>query len=164
MHFESAKPLTTIGIHIGHKARKWNARNAAYLLFCKDNIHIIDIEQTLPMMRRALSFVNKVSEKRGKISFAKEHIGVRDKEEKKFIPQALFLMSTKSPEGALLVRRAIKLCICIVAIVDSDANAFAIQYPVPANDEKHVYKEFILGAIVEAYERELTILQDSLRS
>ncbi len=39
-----------------------------YLRLALRSTHIIDLEQTIPMMRRALTFVRQVCDKRGKIS------------------------------------------------------------------------------------------------
>lgn len=121
-------------------------------------IHIIDLEQTIPMMRRALNFVRDVYDKRGKLQGCRRDMlsrAHRRREEKQFIPEALFLLSVSQPRSAPLLRSSTKLQIPVIAIVDSDADPSGIQYPVPANDDSHLHKELILDATVEADENEL---------
>lgn len=57
--------------------------------------------------------------------------------------------------GRSLSKEAIKLQIPTIAIVDSDASPFGIQYPVPGNDEVNLYKELFLNALVAQDEKEL---------
>ena len=65
-----------------------------YLLVAREGIHIIDLEQTIPMMRLALAAIRHTTEKRGKIWTPSGAAGTK-REEKKFIPQALLLLNIK---------------------------------------------------------------------
>lgn len=65
----SIKELIKANIHLGQKTNKWNPRTSYYLFGIKDNIHILDIEQSIIMLRRAMIFIKKISEKRGNITY-----------------------------------------------------------------------------------------------
>lgn len=56
-------------IHLGNKTNKWNPRTSNYLLGIRDGIFVIDLEQTLIMMKRALTFIKKVCYRRGYIFY-----------------------------------------------------------------------------------------------
>jgi small subunit ribosomal protein S2 len=60
-----AKHFVASAIHLGHKTNKWNPKTAPFLLAVRNDIHIIDIEQSILMVRRALNFLKKVCAKRG---------------------------------------------------------------------------------------------------
>jgi ribosomal protein S2 len=74
------KHFTASTIHLGHKINKWNPYTSYFLLGMRDGIFIIDLEQTLIMLKRALYFIKKICLKRGyifyipsqKISFSNE--------------------------------------------------------------------------------------------
>ena len=75
------KELINRGVHIGHKTNKWNPKTTSFIFAKKNNIHIIDLEQTVIMMRRALNFINEVCQKRGNISYL-FNVSVADEEKK----------------------------------------------------------------------------------
>ncbi len=54
------------GIHFGHQARFWNPKMAPYIYAERNKIHIIDLDQTLPLLKEALAFL-KNSAKEGKV-------------------------------------------------------------------------------------------------
>nr|NP_044803.1 ribosomal protein S2 [Reclinomonas americana]AAD11918.1 ribosomal protein S2 [Reclinomonas americana] len=57
------------GVHIGHHVNKWNSETGPYLLGQRGNIHIIDLEKTLFLLRKTLSFVSELSSRGGSILF-----------------------------------------------------------------------------------------------
>ncbi len=63
------REMLEAGIHFGHQARYWNPKMAPYIYGVRHNIHIINLEQTLPMFREVLSVIENVATKRGKILF-----------------------------------------------------------------------------------------------
>lgn len=63
------KHFVASNIHLGHKINKWNPRTSNFILGMKDNIFIIDLEQTLIMIKRALTFVKKICLNRGYIFY-----------------------------------------------------------------------------------------------
>jgi len=47
------KELLETGVHFGHRTRKWNPKMARYIFTERKGIHIIDLEQTVEMFRKA---------------------------------------------------------------------------------------------------------------
>lgn len=57
------------GVHFGHHARRWNPKMAEYIYGKKDNVHIIDLQQTYPMLYTALNTAREIAANGGKILF-----------------------------------------------------------------------------------------------
>jgi small subunit ribosomal protein S2 len=54
------RQLLEAGVHFGHQAHRWNPKMGQYIFGARNNIHIIDLAQTVPMMHRALQAVSDV--------------------------------------------------------------------------------------------------------
>ncbi|MGL4295311.1 MAG: 30S ribosomal protein S2 [Beijerinckiaceae bacterium] len=52
------RQLLEAGAHFGHQSHRWNPRMAQYIFGTRNNIHIIDLAQTVPMLHRALQAVS----------------------------------------------------------------------------------------------------------
>ncbi len=65
----SMKEMIEAGVHFGHKTRRWNPRMAPYLFGIRNDVHIIDLQQTVPMLNRALQVVKEVVSSNGRILF-----------------------------------------------------------------------------------------------
>lgn len=65
----SIRQLIDSGVHFGHKTMRWNPKMASYLYGSRDNIHIIDLQQTVPMLHRALEVVADVVKNNGRVLF-----------------------------------------------------------------------------------------------
>ena len=63
------RQLVEAGVHFGHHARRWNPQMAPYIYGKKDNVHIIDLQKTYPMLYNALSVARDVAAKGGKVLF-----------------------------------------------------------------------------------------------
>ncbi|MBX9586809.1 MAG: 30S ribosomal protein S2 [Gammaproteobacteria bacterium] len=70
----SMRDLLEAGVHFGHQTRYWNPKMAQYIFGARLNVHIIDLEKTLPMFKEALNFASSVASKKGKILF----VGTKD--------------------------------------------------------------------------------------
>lgn len=57
------------GVHFGHHARRWNPKMAEFIYGKKDNVHIIDLQQTYPMLYTALNAAREIAANGGKILF-----------------------------------------------------------------------------------------------
>jgi len=65
----SMRQLLEAGVHFGHQAHRWNPKMAEYIYGARNNIHILDLAQTVPMMHRALQAVSDTVAKGGRILF-----------------------------------------------------------------------------------------------
>lgn len=53
MEVLTMKELLETGVHFGHRTRKWNPKMARYIFTERKGIHIIDLEQTVDMFKKA---------------------------------------------------------------------------------------------------------------
>ena len=65
----SMRQLLEAGVHFGHQAHRWNPKMSEYIFGARNNIHIIDLAQSVPMMHRALQAVSDTVAKGGRILF-----------------------------------------------------------------------------------------------
>ncbi|MBK8453582.1 MAG: 30S ribosomal protein S2 [Thiofilum sp.] len=63
------RQMLEAGVHFGHQTRYWNPKMAPYIFGERNKIHIINLEQTLPMFNDALNFIGKLASKNGRILF-----------------------------------------------------------------------------------------------
>ena len=65
----SMRQLLEAGVHFGHQAHRWNPKMAQFIFGTRNNIHIIDLAQTVPMLHRALEAVGETVARGGRILF-----------------------------------------------------------------------------------------------
>ncbi|GAB4163320.1 MAG: 30S ribosomal protein S2 [Rickettsiaceae bacterium] len=65
----SVADLLDAGIHFGHKASRWNPKMAPYIYGVRDDIHIIDLQQTVPLMQIGLQKIYETVKNNGKVLF-----------------------------------------------------------------------------------------------
>jgi len=54
------RQLLEAGVHFGHHTRRWNPKMAPYIFGVRNGIHIIDLEQTEPMLHQGLQAIRDV--------------------------------------------------------------------------------------------------------
>jgi small subunit ribosomal protein S2 len=54
------RQLLEAGVHFGHHTRRWNPKMAPYIFGVRNGIHVIDLEQTMPLLRQGLEAVREV--------------------------------------------------------------------------------------------------------
>jgi small subunit ribosomal protein S2 len=65
----SMRQLLEAGVHFGHQAHRWNPKMGDYIFGTRNNIHIIDLAQSVPLLHRALQAVSDTVAKGGRILF-----------------------------------------------------------------------------------------------
>src|SRR5437667_620796 len=65
----SMRQLLEAGVHFGHQSHRWNPKMAEYIFGARNNIHILDLAQSVPMLHKALTAVSDVAAKGGRILF-----------------------------------------------------------------------------------------------
>lgn len=63
------RQLLEAGVHYGHLSRKWNPKMAPYIYGKRNGIHILDLEQTVPMIQKALEVIQDVVSNYGRVLF-----------------------------------------------------------------------------------------------
>jgi small subunit ribosomal protein S2 len=65
----SMRQMLEAGVHFGHQTRYWNPKMASYLFGARNKIHIIDLEQTLPLFNDAMNYLGQMTANKGNILF-----------------------------------------------------------------------------------------------
>ena len=65
----SMRDLLEAGAHFGHQKRYWNPKMRDYIFGARNDIHIINLEKTVPALESALEFVSQIANKRNKVLF-----------------------------------------------------------------------------------------------
>ena len=65
----SMRQLLEAGVHFGHRTRRWNPKMAPYLFGVRNGIHIIDLQQTVPMLHAAMMAVRGAVAGGGRVLF-----------------------------------------------------------------------------------------------
>ncbi|MDR3031213.1 MAG: 30S ribosomal protein S2 [Holosporales bacterium] len=63
------RQLLEAGVHYGHVTRKWNPKMAPYIFGKRNGIHIMDLEQTVPMLEMALNVAKDIITNYGRVLF-----------------------------------------------------------------------------------------------
>ncbi len=75
----SLRQLFEAGVHFGHNTRRWNPKMQSYLFGVRNGVHIIDLEQTVPLMQRALQQLRDTAAGGGRILFVGTKRQAQDK-------------------------------------------------------------------------------------
>lgn len=63
------RQMLEAGVHFGHQTRYWNPKMAPYIFGARNNIHIVNLEHTVPLFRSACAFIKSVAADGGNILF-----------------------------------------------------------------------------------------------
>ncbi len=61
------RQLLEAGIHFGHQKHRWNPKMADYIFGTRNNIHIIDLAQTVPLLHQALKAISDTVARGGRV-------------------------------------------------------------------------------------------------
>jgi small subunit ribosomal protein S2 len=65
----SMRQMLEAGVHFGHQTRFWNPKMAPFIFGERNRIHIINLEQSLPLFQEAATFIRNVVADGGKVLF-----------------------------------------------------------------------------------------------
>jgi len=63
------RALIDAGVHFGHQTKRWNPRMRPYIYGARNGIHIIDLDQTAELFKRAYAFVADAVGRGGHVLF-----------------------------------------------------------------------------------------------
>ena len=63
------RQLLEAGVHFGHQTHRWNPKMGNYIFGARNNIHIIDLAQTVPLLHQALVTISDTVAQGGRILF-----------------------------------------------------------------------------------------------
>jgi small subunit ribosomal protein S2 len=65
----SMRQLLEAGVHFGHQSHRWNPKMEKFIFGVRNDIHILDLGQTVPMLSRALQLVSDTVAEGGRVLF-----------------------------------------------------------------------------------------------
>ena len=65
----SMRSLLEAGAHFGHQSHRWNPKMAPFIFGTRNNIHIIDLAQSVPLLHQALKAVSDTVARGGRVLF-----------------------------------------------------------------------------------------------
>ncbi len=63
------REMLEAGVHFGHQTRFWNPKMAPFIFGERNKIHIINLEETMPLCKDAVNYLGKIASKKGKVLF-----------------------------------------------------------------------------------------------
>jgi small subunit ribosomal protein S2 len=72
------RQMLEAGVHFGHQTRYWSPKMAPYIYGERNNIHIFNLEKSLPALNDAANFLGKIASKNGRILFVGTKRAARD--------------------------------------------------------------------------------------
>jgi small subunit ribosomal protein S2 len=67
-HF-TLRQLFEAGVHFGHHTRRWNPKMRPFIYGIRDKVHIINLEETFPLLKKALDGVRQIASSGGRVLF-----------------------------------------------------------------------------------------------
>ena len=65
----SMRQLLEAGVHFGHQKHRWNPKMERYIFGLRNDIHILDLSQSVPLLQRALQLVSDTVADGGRVLF-----------------------------------------------------------------------------------------------
>ena len=65
----SMRQLLEAGVHFGHQKHRWNPKMERFIFGVRNDIHILDLSQTVPMLSQALQLVSDTVADGGRVLF-----------------------------------------------------------------------------------------------
>jgi len=63
------KELLEAGVHFGHQSKRWNPKMGKYIYSSRNNIHVIDLHKTIPLIEKAFDYVKNAVSQNGTVLF-----------------------------------------------------------------------------------------------
>ena len=63
------RQLLEAGVHFGHHTRRWDPRMGPFIFGERNNVHILDLQQTVPLLHQAIKALRDTTSKGGRVLF-----------------------------------------------------------------------------------------------
>ncbi len=73
------RQLLESGVHFGHHTRRWNPKMRPFIFGVRNGVHIIDLQQTVPLLDQSLRALRDIAAKGGRILFVGTKRQAQDK-------------------------------------------------------------------------------------
>ena len=121
------KELIQSGVHFGHKSSRWHPKMEPFIFGKRNQIHIIDLRETVRGILRASNFLSRLAGTGRQIVF----------------------VGTKRQEY-IAVLEAKKLGIPVIGLVDTDCDPSTVDLCIPCNDDAYRAIQAILRQLTDA--------------
>lgn len=105
------RQLLEAGAHFGHRTRYWSPKMEAYIFGARNRIHIINLEQTLPLLKDACNFAGKLAANGGRVLFVGTKRAARDVVQEEATRAGMPYVSQRWLGGMLTNFKTVKLSI-----------------------------------------------------
>ena len=61
------RQMLEAGVHFGHSTRRWNPKMEQFIFGSRNKTHILDLQQTMPMLQQALQALSEVTSRGGRV-------------------------------------------------------------------------------------------------
>ncbi len=69
MEIITMRQLLESGVHFGHQTKRWNPKMKKYIFTSRNGIHVIDLQQTIKLIRKSYEFAKDVAKRGGTVLF-----------------------------------------------------------------------------------------------
>ncbi len=105
------RQMLEAGVHFGHQTRFWNPKMAPYIFGERSKIHIINLEQTLPLFNEAMNFLGSLAANKGQILFVGTKRAARETVKEEAIRCGMPYVDQRWMGGMLTNYKTLKLSI-----------------------------------------------------
>ena len=63
------KELLEAGVHFGHQSKRWNPKMKRYIYASRNDIHVIDLNKSIPLIEKAYEFIKTAVAESGTVLF-----------------------------------------------------------------------------------------------
>ena len=102
------KQLLEAGVHFGHQTSRWNPKMKPYIFGARNGIHIIDLQQTVGMLREVANFVSGLVADGGHILFVGTKKQAQDVVREEAERCGMYYVNNRWPGGMLTNFQTIK--------------------------------------------------------
>ena len=116
------RQMLEAGVHFGHQTRYWNPQMGSYIFGERSNIHIINLEKTLPMYHDAINFIGGIAARHGSILFVGTKRSSRDTIKEQALRCDMPFVNHRWLGGMLTNYKTVKQSIKRLKVIDAMLN------------------------------------------
>lgn len=104
----SMKQLLEAGCHFGHQSKKWNPKMKPFIFTARNNIHIINLEETSAQVDKAYEFIKNCAQGNGTVLFVGTKKQAQEVVKEEATRAGMFYVNTRWLGGTLTNFKTIK--------------------------------------------------------
>lgn len=105
------RQMLEAGVHFGHQTNRWNPKMKMYIFGARNGIHIIDLQQSLPLFQRAQQFVLDLVSRGGNILFVGTKKQIQELVQQEASRSGMFYVNERWLGGTLTNFKTVKASI-----------------------------------------------------